>query len=182
MLKEEIGSKLRVFLNNSRSSAEKIAETIDLSGRYFQDLCSGKKEPSATTIVKICSGLRVSADWLLGLDIKQPVMIPASVEQRLKLLQGQNEKLEKEVIEKDIENDSLTRRLNMEINRSAKLTLKGQAAIAKHIPVDFLEYVPHISSEEWEMIKDMTVRAKEKLEKTKQMTAKLKKRLRGRKT
>lgn len=182
MLKEEIGDKLRELQNENGATYERMAERIDISGRYYKDLCSGKKEPSASTIVKICISLKISSDWLLGLDLKQAAEVPASVEQRLGLLHGQNEALEKEAIRKDIEIDSLRKRLTLETEKSAKLTLKGQAEMVKNIPSDILGYIPYISSTVWQMIRDITQKAKSDMEKAKMRIPETKKRSKRRTT
>lgn len=60
-----IGNRIREKRKLLNLSREKFAEMIDLSPQFLAEIELGKKGMSSITLLKICNGLCVSADYIL---------------------------------------------------------------------------------------------------------------------
>ena len=61
----DIGSRIREKRKRLNLSQEKFAELIDLSPQFLAEIETGRKGMSSMTLLKICNGLCVSADYIL---------------------------------------------------------------------------------------------------------------------
>ena len=62
------GEKLKVMRELKHLSQEELGRRIGLSGSVISAYEKSRKYPSIETLIKICSELSVSADYLLGLS------------------------------------------------------------------------------------------------------------------
>ena len=62
---ENVGNRIREKRKLLNLSREKFAEMIDLSPQFLAEIETGRKGMSSMTLLKICNGLCVSADYIL---------------------------------------------------------------------------------------------------------------------
>jgi len=62
---KNIGNRIREKRKLLSLSREKFAELIDLSPQFLAEIETGRKGMSSMTLLKICNGLCVSADYIL---------------------------------------------------------------------------------------------------------------------
>ena len=59
------GDRIREKRKLLQLSREKFSEMIDISPQFLAEIETGKKGMSSATLLKICSGLGVSTDYIL---------------------------------------------------------------------------------------------------------------------
>ncbi len=62
---ETIGSRLKTIRKNNNISIKKLAEMTHISSSNISDIENNKISPSANAIIRICSELEISTDFLL---------------------------------------------------------------------------------------------------------------------
>lgn len=97
-----VGNRLKQHRSRSRITTEQLAEQIDVTPRYLQDVEKGKVGLSLTTIANISKVLEISSDSLLfdepagidamlrGLDREKVEFIEDLVRLQLKIFQFDN--------------------------------------------------------------------------------------------
>lgn len=63
---ERIGQRLRQRRTELRYSFDHLAERTELSKTHLWQVETGRSEPGAGVIVRLCRVLGITADWLLG--------------------------------------------------------------------------------------------------------------------
>lgn len=76
--------KQREFLNLTR---EQLCDFVEISPQFLSEIERGKKSPSSETVIKLCNGLSLSADYLLmgreyASDISKIVLSLENIEPR----------------------------------------------------------------------------------------------------
>lgn len=66
-----IGTRLRAARNSKSLTQAALADAMGISQPAYFQYESGKRVPNAQMIVKLCNTLGVSADYLLGLDVRE---------------------------------------------------------------------------------------------------------------
>lgn len=61
----QIGERIKEARQKAKYTQEKLAEEINVSVQYVSDLERGKVGASVPTIIKICSALNTSSDFIL---------------------------------------------------------------------------------------------------------------------
>jgi len=61
----EIGMRIRRKREELHLTREQLCSAIDISPHFLSEIERGKKGASAETVIKLCKGLFVSADYLL---------------------------------------------------------------------------------------------------------------------
>lgn len=64
-LHAEVGERLKYHRKRKDITVEKLAETVDVTPRYIQDVERGKVGMSLTTLKNLCTVLEISTDALL---------------------------------------------------------------------------------------------------------------------
>ncbi|MDL2217766.1 helix-turn-helix domain-containing protein [Christensenellaceae bacterium OttesenSCG-928-M15] len=64
-IKKEIGDRIRKKREQLKMSREKLCEIVDISTNFLSEIERGIKSPSALTLIKLCNGLCISADYVL---------------------------------------------------------------------------------------------------------------------
>lgn len=94
----EIAERLRYHRNKLHITIEQLAEKIDVTPRYLQDVERGKVGCSLTTLKNLCTALEISADALLfgtpagidalvrGLEVEKVEAIEELVRLQLKIM------------------------------------------------------------------------------------------------
>lgn len=96
-LNKQIGERCRKARETAGYTQEQLADQIGVSTQFLSDAERGVTGMSVTTIVKLCSVLNISADFLLmGMDESDEAESPLSIYARMKRLSPQ----ERELVEK----------------------------------------------------------------------------------
>ena len=75
----EIGSRVRAIRENLRFTQSEFAERTDLTTQFISDIERGITGLSSDTLIKICEGASVSADYILfGKEIPPSVAMIAN--------------------------------------------------------------------------------------------------------
>lgn len=61
----QIGERIHISRENARITQEKLAECVGVSVQYISDLERGIVGTSVPTLIKICTALNVSSDYIL---------------------------------------------------------------------------------------------------------------------
>ena len=64
-IRQLFGHTMRKWRNSLNLTQQEVAMCCDMSLRFYQDLESGNKQPSLTTIFRICLAIDVSPDELI---------------------------------------------------------------------------------------------------------------------
>ena len=67
MVKKIFGERLKTALDKRDMKQRELARDIKITEAAMSRYIQGTRVPRGDTIVKICSRLGISADWLLGL-------------------------------------------------------------------------------------------------------------------
>ena len=62
---KKLGQRIRTIRENNKLTQETLAEMTDLSNNYISNIERNESIPSLQTLVKICSVLRVTPDYVL---------------------------------------------------------------------------------------------------------------------
>lgn len=71
-LDAQISENIRLEIELSGKSKSEIAKAIGVSKPVISQYCSGKAQPSLSTLSKLCSFLDCSADDILGVKVYSP--------------------------------------------------------------------------------------------------------------
>ncbi len=66
-----MAKKIRVLLAEMDMSESQLARDVGVSQAAISSICRGRSSPRADTLTMICKRLKVSADYLLGLEDMQ---------------------------------------------------------------------------------------------------------------
>lgn len=64
--RKKIGKQIKIARNKAGYTQEELAEKLGLSTRYISQLERGISFGTASTIISICKGLNISADFLFS--------------------------------------------------------------------------------------------------------------------
>lgn len=73
-LYEEIGARIRARRTDLKLSQVQLADMMMLTRSSVANIESGRQGLTAESIIDLCLGLKVSADWLLGLAEPGPLL------------------------------------------------------------------------------------------------------------
>ena len=59
------------IVKESNCTKQQIADAIGITTKQLKRYQDGEQEPSASKIIAICKYFRVSADWLLELEVEE---------------------------------------------------------------------------------------------------------------
>ena len=63
--------RLKILKNENNLTQIDIAKAIDISLRAYRYYETGEREPTISTVIKLCEYFNVSSDYLLGLSDKK---------------------------------------------------------------------------------------------------------------
>lgn len=69
-IRNKFGSKLKVLRQRCGMTQAQLADKLNISASTIGMYEQGRREPDNVTLSKICQELKVSGDYLLGIDIK----------------------------------------------------------------------------------------------------------------
>jgi len=69
LTEETFADRLRKARERNGWTQAQVAEWCDVNTAALSHWESGRREPNLENLVRLCNGLRVSANWLLGLEI-----------------------------------------------------------------------------------------------------------------
>ena len=83
----EIGKRIRKKREALDLTREQLCNLVDISPHFLSEIERGKKGASAETIIKLCKGLLVSADYLLfgkeqSVDVSELISSVKNVEDK----------------------------------------------------------------------------------------------------
>ena len=70
-MKESFGQRLNKTLGDKNMKAVELSRKTGLSEGMISRYISGKRYPNSLSLMCICTVLNVSADYLLGLEVKK---------------------------------------------------------------------------------------------------------------
>ena len=70
-----IGERIAKKRREKQWTQQRLAEEMGLNIRSIRDWESGATKPALSTIIKLCSLLDVSSDYLLGIDNRDPLYL-----------------------------------------------------------------------------------------------------------
>ena len=79
----EIGMRIRRKREELHLTREQLCSAIDISPHFLSEIERGKKGASAETVIKLCKGLFVSADYLLGLKNQHMISVDGLSENQI---------------------------------------------------------------------------------------------------
>ena len=65
---QNYGLRLKTARKNARLTQTEVASLLGISQKSYQRMESGVHDLKMSTIYQLCKTLRISSDWLLGLD------------------------------------------------------------------------------------------------------------------
>lgn len=97
-LNKQIGERCRMARETAGYTQEQLADQIGVSTQFLSDAERGVTGMSVNTIIKLCSTLNISTDFLLlGMEKSDEAENPLSIYTRMKRLSPQELELVEEV-------------------------------------------------------------------------------------
>ena len=113
----EIGKRIREKRESLGLTREQLCNSVDISPHFLSEIERGKKGASADTIIKLCQGLLVSADYLL-LGREQTADISNYIES-IKSIDAEYIPLAEEHLKTLIKTISVSKNINLHSNKRA---------------------------------------------------------------
>lgn len=93
-----IGTRIKLRRKELKFSQSSLAEILDISNNHMSSIENGREKPSLDILIKICSELKVTPDFLL-LGNMHPDDIPQNIVDGLKLCSTEDINLIRQIIE-----------------------------------------------------------------------------------